>query len=309
MRRGLRMIAAPIRAVVRAARRGQRRWTGSPVGVQVGLIIGVYLSVNVWDAAPWAAFALLLLAAPTWIERGISGGIKRLLAALRRKPSVALVVVPLYEVIHLLVPLEHFGGLTGVAGAAAGALLVFALGIPADRRPADDRPEASFVATPAPRLAHAWPSLLTLLGAVLIIGGTYLPWASLNLRGVAIISANGIHGPDAMATDGAVTVIAGGLILIAGAARLSARGHAGWRRGIAIGLGLGLTTLSAWIGGSIAAQIATFPPDTSGSIGPGVIVIGFGGAFAFVGGLLPGRPTRSTAERTPLSAGAVKVNW
>jgi len=317
MRRLLGWVGAHVTAIERVWGRGARRWTGTPVGVQVTLMLGLVVADDIWAGGPWMALGLLLLALPGWIEQVTPGAIKRLFAAIRRNPVIALLVIPApLSMLHILVPVANADGETGVYGVVVGLLSPFALGMWPDggRSPAAAglageaglAAEAGgtvpgFVAQPAPRLTHVGPVLLTLGGAGMLVIGTFLPWA-FSTSPLGTTSANGLHG----STDLEAAILLGGAaaIAVAAVARLSARGHAGWRRGVAILCGFTLATLGYWMHGNLVAIVATVQEL---SIGPGLAVMAVGGAIAAAGGLLPGRPARShfdhlVADVSPRSA-------
>ena len=106
----------------------------------------------------------------------------------------------------------------------------------------------------------------------------------------------GLYGDDPLVSDGALAIGLAIAIAIVALVRLGARGQAGWRRGVAIAGGLGLITVAIWHGGQLAGVIAALQPPASGVIGPGIGVVGFGGALALIGGLLPGRPARLATD-------------
>ncbi len=312
MRRLLRGITAPFQAIGRVGRRGAGRWAEAPAGVQLGVIVGLALAAFVWAGAGWMAFVLLFWSLPGWIDRAVPGGVRRILRAIRRRPAIGILplAAPL-SMLHLLIPAEQAGGEAPIVGVLAGLLLPFVLGIWPDRtrsatpsRLAGQAQGAvpGFVKPAAARIANVGPALLTLVGAAIAVIGTFLPWAWFALPGLGTVTADGLYGDDPMTSDGAFALALGIAIVLVATARLGARGQAGWRRGVAIAGGLGLIMVAFWHEGMLATQIDAFLPPASGTIGPGIGVVAFGGAVAFVGGLLPGRPASLPTDFLSVSA-------
>ncbi len=233
---------------------------------------------------------------------------------IRRKPAIGLLplAVPL-ELVHLVPLLGQAGGQAAVIGAVAGLLLPFALGIPPDRAgrvlstpepgPTVAGLVPGFVQASKPRLTNVGPAILTLGGAAAAAIGVFLPWAWLDLPGVLRVTADGFYGSDPTTSDGALAL---GLAIAAAfvaTARLGARGRAGWRRGVAIAGGLSLITVAAWHLGTLTTQIADISAPASITIGPGIGVVGCGGAMVLFGGLLPGRPARLTTDFVSTASG------
>jgi hypothetical protein len=306
MRRALHRITAPFRVIGRVGLRGARRWADLPAGVGFGLIVGLVLTAFVWNGAGWMALVLLLWSLPAWIDRAVPGGVRRVLRTIRRKPAIGILplAAPL-TMIHLLVPAMQVGGATGAYGALAGLLLPFALGIPQDsgtvgvtssRAGSSPASVPGFVKPAAARLTNVGPALLTLAGAAVAAGGAFLPWAWFAAPAIARVTVDGLYGDDPLVSDGALAIGLAIAIAIVALVRLGARGQAGWRRGVAIAGGLGLITVAIWHGGQLAGVIAALQPPASGVIGPGIGVVGFGGALALIGGVLPGRPARLATD-------------
>ena len=312
MRRALGWITRLVIAMERIWGRGARRWSGTPIGVKLGLMLGLIVAGDIWAGGPWMALGLFLLSLHTWIERLTPGAIKRVSAAIRRNPVIAILVIPApLSMVHLFIPVGNAGGGAGVLGFVLGLLTPFALGMWHGARPASagigpsgqvaGGPVPHFVGLPAPRLTHVWPVMVTLGAAAMLVIGTLLPWAFSTSLLQGSRSANGLYG----STDWEAAIVLGGaaVVALAGVARLSARGHAGWRRGVVILSGFTLAMLGYWMHGTVVHIVAR----TEGvSIGPGLAVVAVGGAVAAVGGLLPGRPARSAfhdlaADVSPVS--------
>jgi hypothetical protein len=307
MRRLLTRLAAPFIAIQGVSRRGARRWAETPAGVQLGLITGLAFAAVVWAGAGWMALVLFVWSLPGWIDRVVPGGVRRVLRAIERKPAIGLLplAVPL-ELLHLLPGLEQAGGQVALLGALAGLLLPLALGIPPDRAelrassPGTGQTKPAtvpgFITVPKPRLTNVGPALMTLLGAATVVAGTLLPWARLTQPGFGPVTLDGFYGQDPATSDGALALGLAIAVAVVATARLGAHGMAGWRRGVAIAAGLGLISLAFWYVGALTADIAALSPPASGAIGPGIGVIGFGGALVLIGGLLPGRPARLATD-------------
>lgn len=270
----------------------------APLGIQLGLMVGFVLAGNASPELPFVALVLCVTALPVWFDRLTRGALRRSWAAIRHRPVAPLRSNPSYHFILLLAPKPDSGALLVMA---ITLLAPFVLGwvIPMTRpagRPAAS-PYSPFAGPSKGRHGHVAPALLTLGGALLALVGTLLPWAFLINPVVGQQPENGLTFSVGWFTFGLALAIA-----IAGATRLGASGRAGWRRGIAIGAGLGLATFAYWLVGDLASEINAFPPPTTGSIGPGALFIGAGGLAAFVGGLLPGRPATALASNQVLGA-------
>jgi len=315
MRPLLRWIARAVSAIKRVGARGIRRWSALPVGVQVGVIVGAFLAANAWGGAAWTAVLLFLWSLPGWVDRVTPGSIKQLLAAARRNPWIAIFAfsAPL-SLLHPVMLASQSAGETGLAGAAIGLLIPLLLGIPSDTQAVTGMPSfvvgSGVTGVPASdaggrsigRSTHVGPSLITLAGAALVVVATFIPWVRVTLPTYGTVDLDGLYGQDHMMTDGAVTLIIGVVLAVAGMARLSARGHAGWRRGVAIALGIGVAALAIWLAGALGLDMAGLLPPAAGTVGPGVVVVGFGGMIAAIGGLLPGRPIRTTITSPAVGA-------
>ena len=318
MRRLLRWIAAPFMAIRDIGRRGARRWAESPAGVQLGLIAGLGFGAAVRSEAGWMALVLLLWSLPGWIDRSVPGGVRRVLRMIRRKPAIGLLplAVPL-ELVHLVPQLGQTGGQAAVIGALAGLLLPFVLGIPPDRAgralstavpgQTADGLVPGFVQASKPRLTNVGPAILTLGGAAAAAAGAFLPWAWLDLPGTLRVTADGFYSSDPTTSDGALALGLAIAVAFVATARLGAHGQAGWRRGVAIAGGLCLITVAAWHLGTLADQIADISAPASITIGPGIGVVGFGGAMVLLGGLLPGRPARLATDFLSTASGPFSV--
>ncbi len=342
MRAMVRRIARGIGAIERAGARGIRRWSATPVGVQIGLIVGFLLAFDAWGGAAWTALLLFLWSLPGWLERVTPGSIKRLLAAFRRNPWLAIFAVsaaPL-SLLHPVVLAAETAGDTGAAGAVIGLLIPLLMGIPPASPASPAGPfiavvgpagpawtgtpfpatEPSFVVRPGTngpsseagrpssrRLTNVSPSIITLIGAAMVVVATFVPWATVTLPTYGTVDLDGLYGQDHMLTDGGVTLVMGTILAVAGMARLGARGPAGWRRGLAIAAGMGLATLSVWLIGAIRLDMAQLIPPAIGAVGPGAVAVGFGGAIAMVGGLLPGRPVQVPAVSASFGAAPTAV--
>lgn len=318
MRRLLGWIAAPFIAVRDIGRRGARRWAESPAGVQLGLIAGLAFAAAVQSEAGWMALVLLLWSLPGWIDRSVPGGVRRVLRTIRRKPAIGLLplAVPL-ELVHLVPTLGQAGGQAAVIGAVAGLLLPFALGIPPDRAwgapstPGIGRPVSGlvpgFVQASKPRLTNVGPAILTLGGALAAAVGALVPWAWLDLPGTLRVTADGFYGPDPTTSDGALALGLAIATAFVATARLGAHGAAGWRRGVAIAGGLSLITVAAWHLGMLSNDVVGTWPPTSVTIGPGIGIVGFGGAMVLLGGLLPGRPAPLATDFLAAASGPFSV--
>lgn len=167
-----------------------------------------------------------------------------------------------------------------------------------------DYDDAAIPTTPTPILTPAEPSappasanakdttpaLVILAGGALGVVGSFLPWITATVALAGTIERNGIDGGG----DGIFTLIAGGLVILAGIARLAGSGSVNATRLLSVVGGAAMVGLAVIDYGSVADRVAEINGDYAvASVGTGIYVVGLGGILAMVGGLLSGRSATS----------------
>lgn len=142
----------------------------------------------------------------------------------------------------------------------------------------------------APREGLQLPPAGIAIGGLLVIGGSFLPWATMG-----IFSANGMQGG-----DGIITAVVGVVLLLLGAAGAmdSARASGSW--GASLVLGLVALALGGWHIADISGRVVTdvgspllgLHPDA----GIGLYAIAIGGAVAAIGGWMTRVPGSAVGE-------------
>lgn len=155
---------------------------------------------------------------------------------------------------------------------------------------ATQSPAESSVSAAARGSASNTPALVILGGGVLGIAGSFMPWITATVALAGTIERNGIDGGG----DGIITLIAGGLALLAGIARLAGSGSANASRILAFLAGAAMLGLVVIDYGTIADRVTEIGSSAAiASVGTGIYVVGLGGILAMLGGLLSGRSSGS----------------
>lgn len=144
----------------------------------------------------------------------------------------------------------------------------------------------SSVVPPAPSQASA--SALSWAGIVIIIAGclsglgSFLPWVTAT-TGFVSISRNGFDGGG----DGILTAAGGILVALVGIGLVAKAGAPAALKGTAAVVGLLLGFLAFTDYNTLTNNIKALSSSVSGSVGTGLIVVGFAAVLAIIGAFLP----------------------
>lgn len=124
-------------------------------------------------------------------------------------------------------------------------------------------------------------ALALVLGALLIGGGSFLPWVTVN--SIISIGRSGIDGGG----DGVFTLVIGAVLLLLAIARINSVGLGLLARSVALVGGLAAIAIGVYDGANLANRLTELSSNfVSGSVGAGIFVVVIGGGVALVAALI-----------------------
>jgi hypothetical protein len=130
--------------------------------------------------------------------------------------------------------------------------------------------------------------MTTLLGGLLVVVGSFMPWLTVAAAFVGTISYSGVEG----GKDGVITLIIGVLAVTVGAVRLLSQRVPRVVQHISAALGVLVLAIGFYDLEEVRQRVAGFSTEPYGTAftGPGLYAVIVGGGLITIGGLVSQRP-------------------